>query len=556
MIDQNEGWAATERGNVFHYTTQPGETEPAWDQLDPKVAIPFRKLVMVSPTEGWAIGITEKAPYIHYRDGQWQSIGGECCTRDLAMISPDEGWAVGDYGRIDHYTQGKWQIIVPAGGRGDPDLRNIAMLNAAEGWATGSNTTFFHFEGQQWQRLEPEALGMTITTSVKVGDEPSQQSINSPFIAYAKLEKVGELEIWAAGDGVYRYKDGRWQIVDIAIEGIIDFSMINSEEGWATGDYGKMYHYQNGSWEEATNPSTHTLRAIDMVNTEEGWAMGDNSTILHYQGGLWQTVDEAAPTPKLTDIAWVEGGTPWAVGADLILRYVDNTWRPISTPFVVGGLEAIDMVSAEEGWAVGLNGTILHYSQGNWQSVSSPTAKGIADIDMINEQEGWAVGEEGLILHYLAGEWREVASPTQELLTSVSMSSERDGWAVGFRGVILHYHDGSWEVIPGRIEEDWREVQMFSPTEGWARSSGVLLHYHDNIWEQVALPDAAFGTIGSMMMISPDEGWVLKNPFALHYQQGEWEIVELPVWLNFTSIVMEGNEGWAVGEGILHYTNK
>lgn len=76
MASADESWATTRRGNVFHYTTQPGDTAAAWRQLDPKVAIPFRKLVMVSPTEGWAIGTSMEAPFVHYKDGHWQSVPG------------------------------------------------------------------------------------------------------------------------------------------------------------------------------------------------------------------------------------------------------------------------------------------------------------------------------------------------------------------------------------------------------------------------------------------------------------------------------------------------
>lgn len=107
MASADEGWATTRRGNVFHYTTQPGETAAAWHQLDPEVTIPFQKLVMVSPTEGWGIGTSQESPFVHYKDGQWSSVPGWWRADDLAMVSPDEGWAIGSMGTIVHYTQGQ-----------------------------------------------------------------------------------------------------------------------------------------------------------------------------------------------------------------------------------------------------------------------------------------------------------------------------------------------------------------------------------------------------------------------------------------------------------------
>jgi photosystem II stability/assembly factor-like uncharacterized protein len=61
-------------------------------------------------------------------------------------------------------------------------------------------------------------------------------------------------------------------------------------------------------------------------------------------------------------------------------------------------------------------------------------------IKMVSPDEGWAVGAGGLIMHYINGSWRLVNSPTKNYLSSLSMVSPGEGWAVGDGGVILHYH--------------------------------------------------------------------------------------------------------------------
>lgn len=264
------------------------------------------------------------------------------------------------------------------------------MLSPTEGWAAGTNKTLLHYEGQQWQPIDTRTL---------------------PYFTYlGKMEKVSNGEIWASGyDGIFLYRNGAWQRFFEAVTG--DLSMLSPEEGWAIGNAGTLYHYQNEGWQTVQSPSPYPLFAIDMINSEEGWAVGENSTILHYHQGQWQVVDEAAPTPKLTDIDWPEGGEPWAVGSDGFWHYTHGAWQHIPVPPEVGGASALEMVSPEEGWAVDVNGKILHYSQGSWQLVPSPTSKSILGIDMLNREDGWAVEAEGLILHYINGTWQEVSQP-------------------------------------------------------------------------------------------------------------------------------------------------
>jgi hypothetical protein len=57
---------------------------------------------------------------------------------------------------------------------------------------------------------------------------------------------------------------------------------------------------------------------------------------------------------------------------------------------------------------------------------------------------------------------------------------------------------------------------------------------------------------------TPYEAWASGGEGTLlHYQDGQWQIVDRPGSFGIRSIKMlNENEGWAVGEGILHYTNK
>ena len=72
---------------------------------------------------------------------------------------------------------------------------------------------------------------------------------------------------------------------------------------------------------------------------------------------------------------------------------------------------------------------------------SLSSRENLLSIFMVSASEGWAVGTDGAIVHFSQGQWRKVASPTSYALTSISMLSSTDGWAVGPHDV-LHYTDG------------------------------------------------------------------------------------------------------------------
>ncbi len=150
MLGPDEGWAAGLQNVLLHYTTRPGDSGPTWQRVDPNVALPFDQLVMVSPTEGWAIGRLAGAPFLHYQDGKWEMTSSLGPSNDLDMVSPSEGWGVSNMGYISHYYNGEWHTVVP-GGRGKEHLYTVVMVSPQEGWAAGNNNALFHYEGQQWQ---------------------------------------------------------------------------------------------------------------------------------------------------------------------------------------------------------------------------------------------------------------------------------------------------------------------------------------------------------------------------------------------------------------------
>ncbi len=59
-----------------------------------------------------------------------------------------------------------------------------------------------------------------------------------------------------------------------------------------------------------------------------------------------------------------------------------------------------------------------------------------------------------------------------------------------------------------------------------------------------------------MDILSANKGWFLSQEGILYYEDGRWEIFDNPARVGSAIKMLNENEGWAVVQGILHYTNE
>jgi photosystem II stability/assembly factor-like uncharacterized protein len=540
MLTAEEGWAVGYNGVVLHYTTPPDGGEPTWQQVHRVSSLDvFYAISAISPDEWWGVngGIL-----IHYKDGTVEPFvfpGGVVQLFDLAVVQPDDVWAVGTQGGLVHYYQGKIERV---DNLAEVGLSAIAMLNAQEGWAVGEgDNALLHYHNGIWEPVTPPATPPVLSD----------------------LAIVGEDEVWAVGSRLVHYGAGQWEEINLEGGFLEAISMVSAEEGWAVGAKGLIMRYQAGVWQSMASPTQKDLYSIDMVNAEEGWAVGKDSTLLHYHEGVWELVSQSEKPPSiLSDIDWVDD-EGWAVGGNgTILHYQDGEWRPVESPIVDGRkLNAVDMINVNEGWAVGWNGMILHYTQNVWQLVSSPVTQDLNDLDIVNNEEGWAVGSAGTMIHYINNEWRQIESPTDQVLVTVDMVSEQEGWAAGHAGTVLHYQGSTWRQIEPSIDTVFFKIDMLNEAEGWMlgvkEGGGVertILYYDNNKWQPFEHPQGY--AISAIDMLSTNEGWFISQEGILHYRAGEWQIFDNPARVGASIVMVNESEGWAVGDGILHYTNE
>jgi cyclophilin family peptidyl-prolyl cis-trans isomerase/photosystem II stability/assembly factor-like uncharacterized protein len=226
------------------------------------------------------------------------------------------------------------------------------------------------------------------------------------------------------------------------------------------------------------------------------------------------------------------------------------------------------MVTSEEGWAVGDDGTVLHFVDGLWQSMASPTGNSLWAVDMVGRDDGWIVGQEGLLLRWQGVEWSPVESPTQQWLLDVRMLSPGEGLAAGTGGTILQYVDGTWSRMRTTSGATVFGLDMVREGDGWygwaVGSGGTILRSEGGPWS-VEQEVGASVTLHAVDMMSTTEGWAVGEDFdgsayagvLLHYEAGTWSAVGgVRARRLFDVAMVSMEEGWAVGEGgILWHTD-
>ena len=98
---------------------------------------------------------------------------------------------------------------------------------------------------------------------------------------------------------------------------LYDVEFADSNNGWAAGYWGTIFHTKNGGkdWELQKSNINNMLIDIDFVNPDKGWIVGEYGTILHTENGgkTWQP--QSGGTKRyLTALAFVDGQQGWVVG--------------------------------------------------------------------------------------------------------------------------------------------------------------------------------------------------------------------------------------------------
>jgi hypothetical protein len=149
--------------SVLHYDGQRWTT-----QVLPVGNPALSKIVMVSASEGWAVGgycgcgsvqgpgtpgtSFGGALILHYLNGVWSEVTtpshplGQYLF-DAAVPTGDSGWAVGFGGTLLRFSIGKWQAVSGPTAKG---LLSVSLTDPNDGWAVGDQGTMLQLRHGTW----------------------------------------------------------------------------------------------------------------------------------------------------------------------------------------------------------------------------------------------------------------------------------------------------------------------------------------------------------------------------------------------------------------------
>jgi hypothetical protein len=119
---------------------------------------PF-SVALLSADDGWVVGrgtSTPPAQMLHLQQGHWTRVPLDVSSESFSkvvLLSPTDGWAVGEH--FYHFDGTRWTRASSAqlGGHDDLIAIDVAFLSHLEGWATGSigsRTGLLHYHNGQW----------------------------------------------------------------------------------------------------------------------------------------------------------------------------------------------------------------------------------------------------------------------------------------------------------------------------------------------------------------------------------------------------------------------
>lgn len=470
---------------------------------------------MTSPTFGWIVGDSVPGSFRIFKFdgagwlGQPDPISAPLDLLSVYGISATDAWAVGEGDTIIHWNGASWTgpMVAPTTGI---DYRSVWMVSATDGWIAGTESSLtsegilLRWNGAAWS-IQRSWVNV---------------DLNTVFML------PGGVAGGSAGDAetIIRWTGTEWLAqTSPSFTTFNDLWMIASNDGWAVGDFGRIFRWDGRHWfHYETLPSRDNLYGLFFVSSTDGWAVGSTPTgtspsgaflgptILRWNGVSWSVVTPpgVALNQELRDIWCLSSSQCWAVGTDsVVLKWDGVIWASVPSGLAsTDDLLSVQMLSPTDGWAVGCDAApnpgvcddpkVTRWNGLAWSAVTVPPnppaglVGGLRSIHMLSPTNGWAVGDEpgdgdntATITHWDGIQWRRVPGPDvgeDGFLAKVFMVSANDGWAVGKaihhdsdRSIIVHWDGTTWDVIstppiPPTLSMPLNSVYLVSSLDGWA----------------------------------------------------------------------------------------
>jgi len=262
------------------------------------------------------------------------------------------------------------------------DLFGIDVLNENFAVAVGELGKVYFYDGSIWS--EQETMATEILRDVAV---------------------ISQDAIYIVGDeGVFHYNGTIWNQPPGGAPTTPCYSIdyASTQDVWIGAENGAVWHFNGTDWIESVLNTTSNISDIQFDDSDSGWALSNlNPKVFRYNGFGWSEVvsmDGLGYGVKAfnnSDI-WIARSASGFSQNHLLhwdgaeLSYYESGEPPY----------AVDGMSPSDVWFLGRLGHIRHWDGAEVTDFNSPTSSSLNAIKMISVEDGWAVGDYGLILRY------------------------------------------------------------------------------------------------------------------------------------------------------------
>ncbi len=279
-----------------------------------------------------------------------------------------------------------------------------------------------------------------------------------------------------------------------------DVCFSDTEQGWAVGDRGAIWHSGDGgrNWQLQDSGVACPLWSVCFINAQTGWAAGGFShPFLHSSAGVL--------------LATRDGGRHWYHDPKLLLP----------------ALKRIHFFDAKHGWAAGDSsplfpaGVFASRDGGRtWMPLGGGSAAGWTAGDFSDAQTGILAGRNGAVAAVRYGEPASAPAAGLDLQTlrQLRLPAPPFAWLAGDGGTVLFTAD---------LGEHWRAPPALPRDTAALLDFAALAVRGPKCW--------IAGTPGSRVLHSPDGGRT-------------WSVVPTPTTLPLDALCFpDDRHGWAVG---------
>lgn len=275
-----------------------------------------------------------------------------------------------------------WAPITPPSRE---NFQQCQILREGLGYVLGSTGTLYEFEAarpQPWRSLPRPNLYLI-----------QQFFALSPENIWAMAEVPA-----AFSYQLFHWDGARWSnFPSPNVNRIRDFIFVSSDEGWLGCEYGEMWHFSQGRWEQEQLPTLIHINKLELTADGNLFAIGEapeQGAVLWRTAGKWQSLFSATGVqPKTVSLS------PAQV---LFIGYTG-----VATPLAFAGrpIQFAPIRRLEffpNGWGYGLgdgeNGHKLYAFHDTTYFPLLSTAGDLQDLALFNPRFSWLVGQNGLIL--------------------------------------------------------------------------------------------------------------------------------------------------------------